>query len=90
MRAALKRRLNHKNPNAQLLVMSVNTLWLHTCVKNDSDHFFVEISSREFMDNLAFTLKSPVLNLGVRSKILHLVQNWVTAFEGKPSLSYAG
>ena len=43
---------------------------------------------REFMDNLVSILKMPVLNHDVKSKILRLVQDWATAFEGKPSLSY--
>ena len=40
------------------------------------------------MDNLVSILKSPALNIDVRNEILHLVQNWTIAFEGKPSLSY--
>ena len=88
---ALKRRLNHKNSNVQLLALSVSTLcWPHTRVKNDGDHFLVEIASREFMDNLVSILKSPVLNIDVKNKILRLVHNWVIAFEGKSSLSYTG
>ena len=86
---ALKRRLNHKNSNVQLLALSVSTLcWPHTRVKNDGDHFLVEIASREFMDNLVSILKSPVLNIDVKNKILRLVHNRTIAFEGKPSLSY--
>ena len=88
---ALKRRLNHKNSNVQLLALSVSTLcWPHTRVKNDGDHFLVEIASREFMDNLVSILKSPVLNIDVKNKILRLVHNRTIAFEGKPSLSYTG
>ena len=88
---ALKRRLNHKKPNVQLLALSVSTLcWPHTRVKNDGDHFLVEIASREFMDNLVSILKSPVLNIDVKNKMFRLVHNWTIAFEGKPSLSYAG
>ena len=88
---ALKRRLNHKKPNVQLLALSVSTLcWPHTCVKNDGGHFLVEFTSQEFMDNLVSILKSPVLNIDVKNKIFRLVHNWTIAFEGKPSLSYAG
>ena len=50
----------------------------------------VEMASREFMDNLVSILKSPVLNIDVKNKIFRLVHNWTIAFEGKPSLSYAG
>ncbi|KAL5534989.1 VPS27 [Sanghuangporus sanghuang] len=81
---ALKRRLNHKNPNVQLLALSLTD----TCVKNGGDHFLVEVASREFMDNLVSILKIPVLNLDVKNAILRHVQNWAVAFEGKPSLSY--
>lgn len=81
---ALKRRLNHKNPNVQNLALGLTDI----CVKNGGDHFLVEIASREFMDNLVSILKIPTLNLEVKNNILRLVQNWSVAFEGKPALSY--
>ena len=75
----------------QSLALSVSTLCSpHTHVKNDGDHFLVEIASRKFVDNLVSILKSPVLNIDVKNKIFRLVHNWTIAFEGKPSLSYAG
>ena len=80
-----------KSLNVQLLALSVSTLCSpHTLVKNDGDHFLGEIASREFVDYLVSILKNPVLMPDVKNKILHLVQNWAIAFEGKPSLSYAG
>ena len=42
------------------------------------------------MDNHVSILKVPALNYEVKNKILRLVQDWATAFEGKPSLSYVG
>jgi growth factor-regulated tyrosine kinase substrate len=60
------------------------------CIKNGGDHFLTEVASREFMDNLISILKIPVLNIEVKNAILRLVQNWSTAFEGKPSLAYVG
>ncbi|KAI0075927.1 ubiquitin binding protein [Panus rudis PR-1116 ss-1] len=83
---ALKRRLNHKNPNVQLLALGLTDI----CIKNGGDPFLVEVASREFMDNLVSILKMPALNHDVKNKILRLVQNWAIAFEGKPQLSYVG
>jgi len=100
---AIKRRLNHKNPNVQLLALSVRAPFVSTqgapnsraqlsdiCVKNGGDLFLVEVASREFMDNLVSILKIPNLNVDVKNTILRLVQNWSIAFEGKPHLSYVG
>lgn len=81
---ALKRRLNHKNPNVQLLALALTDI----CVKNGGDHFLTEVTSREFMDNLVSILKMHGLNNSVRDDILKYIQNWSLAFEGKPSLSY--
>ncbi|TFY81794.1 hypothetical protein EWM64_g2216 [Hericium alpestre] len=83
---ALKRRLNHKNPNVQLLALNL----LDVCIKNGGDHFLVEVASKDFMDNLVSILKLPVLNRDVKIKILRYLQTWAIAFEGKPSLSYVG
>ncbi|KAF5361636.1 hypothetical protein D9758_007276 [Tetrapyrgos nigripes] len=83
---ALKRRLNHKNPNVQLLALGLTDI----CVKNGGDHFLVEIASREFMDNLVSILKMPVLNHEVKNTMLRLIQNWSIAFEGKHTLNYVG
>ncbi|KZT68819.1 ubiquitin binding protein [Daedalea quercina L-15889] len=83
---ALKRRLNHKNPNVQLLALGLTD----TCIKNGGDQFLQDVATREFMDNLVSILKMPALNHDVKNKILRLVQNWALAFEGKPSLGYVG
>ncbi|KAL1952420.1 hypothetical protein VTO73DRAFT_1569 [Trametes versicolor] len=83
---ALKRRLNHKNPNVQLLALSLTDI----CIKNGGDPFLNEVASREFMDNLVSILKMPALNHDVKNKMLRYIQDWATAFEGKPSLSYVG
>ncbi|CAL1696995.1 unnamed protein product [Somion occarium] len=83
---ALRRRLNHKNPNVQLLALGLTDV----CIKNGGDAFLSEVASREFMDNLVSILKMPGLNHDVKNKILRLVQNWSIAFEGKANLSYVG
>ncbi|KAI0042208.1 ubiquitin binding protein [Auriscalpium vulgare] len=83
---ALKRRLNHKNPNVQLLALSLTDI----CIKNGGDHFLVEVTSREFMDNLVSILKIPTLNRDVKDKTLRYIQTWSLALEGKPALSYVG
>ncbi len=102
---ALKRRINHQNPNVQLLALGVcthhflmNNLFdewpeqlTDVCVKNGGDHFLIEVASKEFMDNLvAFTLKSHPGNVDVRNKALQLIQNWAVTFEGKYTLGYVG
>ena len=40
------------------------------------------------MDNLVSILKFPALNPQVKAIILRLIQNWASAFEGKPTFSY--
>ncbi|KAF9446780.1 ubiquitin binding protein [Macrolepiota fuliginosa MF-IS2] len=82
----LKRRLNHKNPNVQLLALGLTDI----CVKNGGDHFLVEIASREFVDNLVSILKIPGLNHEVKNNILRFIQNWSIAFEGRYALGYVG
>ncbi|CAE6459425.1 unnamed protein product [Rhizoctonia solani] len=81
---AIKRRLDHKNPNVQLLSLELTDV----CIKNGGDHFLEQIASREFMDNMVSILKQPALNYEVKSKMLRLIQNWALAFESKPSLGY--
>ncbi|CAG8446965.1 2229_t:CDS:10 [Ambispora leptoticha] len=81
---ALKRRIDHINPNVQLLALSLTD----TCVKNGGHHFLIEIASREFVDNLVSILRSNSCNSEVRSKLLSLIQTWGIAFDGKPELSY--
>ncbi|KAG8820956.1 Vacuolar protein-sorting-associated protein 27 [Serendipita sp. 399] len=81
---ALKRRLNHKNPNVQLLALTLTDV----CVKNGGNHFLAEVASREFMDNLVSIVKILGLNIDVKNRMLRFIQNWAMALEGKPEFSY--
>ncbi|KAK9720179.1 Vacuolar protein-sorting-associated protein 27, partial [Basidiobolus ranarum] len=82
---SLTKRLNHNNPNVQLLALKLTD----ACVKNGGKHFLVEIASREFMDNLVSMLKNPVgVNRDVKSKILELIKAWADAFQSQSELSY--
>ena len=103
---ALKRRLNHKNPNVQNLALSVRHIatipssrliclfflsqLTDTCVKNGGDLFLAEVASREFMDNLVSILRVPGLNYDVKQHLLRLIQNWGIAFKDKQNLAYVG
>ncbi|KAI1318339.1 Vacuolar protein-sorting-associated protein 27 [Mortierella claussenii] len=82
---ALKRRINHKNPNVQLLALGLTD----ACVKNGGQHFLFEVASRDFIDNMTSILKAPAgCNLEVKSKILMLLQTWGRLFRGKQGLGY--
>ncbi|EMR08236.1 hypothetical protein PNEG_03404 [Pneumocystis murina B123] len=88
---SLKRRMAHKSANVQILTLKLIDL----CVKNGGDHFLLEISSREFMDNLVSLLKTNkttehdvTAKADVRKKILELIQVWAVLFEKKKHLGY--
>ncbi|CAG8452104.1 10846_t:CDS:10 [Paraglomus occultum] len=82
---SLKKRIDHSNPNVQLLALSLTD----TCVKNGGTHFLIEIASREFVDNLVSIVRNPIgVNIDVRNKILALIQSWGLTFDSKPELQY--
>jgi len=60
-------------------------------VKNGGAHFFSEIASREFMDNLTSLLKVAgpgALNEEVKGRTLELIQAWSTGAEARPNAGY--
>ncbi|KAI9145260.1 hypothetical protein BKA69DRAFT_1050319 [Paraphysoderma sedebokerense] len=81
---ALKKRIQHKNPNVQMLALKLTD----ACVKNGGHHFLVEVASSEFMDALVSVLRSGVLSYQVKVMILQYIQSWGMAFKSKPDLSY--
>ncbi|CAM0138524.1 Vacuolar protein-sorting-associated protein 27 [Umbelopsis sp. WA50703] len=82
---SLKTRLSHKNPNVQLLTLSL----VDCCVKNGGEHFVKEVATREFMEELTSIIRAPTgCNLDVKNKILAIVQVWGMASKGNPQLSY--
>ncbi|CCJ31115.1 unnamed protein product, partial [Pneumocystis jirovecii] len=81
---SIKRRICHRNPNVQILVLKLIDL----CVKNGGDHFLLEVSSREFMDYLDTSDQNLVAKMDIKTKILELIQMWVLLFEKKESLGY--
>ncbi|KAK6094446.1 Vacuolar protein-sorting-associated protein 27 [Batrachochytrium dendrobatidis] len=82
---SFKRRINHKNPNVQLLALKLTD----TCVKNSGHHFLQEVASREFIDNLVSISRSLMNpNTDVKQKILALIQAWGITFKSKPDLSF--
>ncbi|ORZ39830.1 hypothetical protein BCR44DRAFT_1379978, partial [Catenaria anguillulae PL171] len=79
---ALKRRLNHPNPNVQLLTLKLTDL----CIKNGGDHFLVEIASQEFTSTLAALVRNHQLPHQVRTPLLKDFQAWARAFRNRHNL----
>ncbi|MBW0464376.1 hypothetical protein O181_004091 [Austropuccinia psidii MF-1] len=80
---SLQKRLDHFNPNVQLLAISV----IDVCVKNGGDTFLKEIGSRPFSEDCAQLLTNLTTNPQVKEKLKRDFQNWALAFEAVPFLS---
>ncbi|GEM10488.1 vacuolar sorting-associated protein VPS27 [Rhodotorula toruloides] len=87
---SLLRRLQHDNPNVQLLALEL----CDVCVKNGGTAFLVQFAKTAFEGGVATDLE--LLARGVKSggsvhrdvkeKVLARLQDWATAFKGKEQL----
>ncbi|KAA1072222.1 Vacuolar protein-sorting-associated protein 27 [Puccinia graminis f. sp. tritici] len=80
---SLQKRLDHTNPNVQLLVISA----IDVCVKNGGDSFLKEVGGREFSEDCAQIISNPISNREVKEKLKREFQNWALAFESVPMLA---
>ncbi|KIW11632.1 hypothetical protein PV08_10934 [Exophiala spinifera] len=66
--------INHRNPNVSLLALSL----LDICVKNCGYPFHLQISTKEFLNELVrrFPERPPVRPSRVQSKILEAIEEW--------------
>ncbi|KVH94922.1 ENTH/VHS-like protein [Cynara cardunculus var. scolymus] len=75
---ALRSRLQHKNPNVQLLSLTL----LETMVKNCADHLHSQIAERKILQEMIKIVKKRT-HMRVREKILVLIDTWQEAFGGR-------
>ncbi|OCL15288.1 ADP-ribosylation factor-binding protein-like protein GGA1 [Glonium stellatum] len=66
--------INHRNPNVSLLALNL----LDICVKNCGYPFHLQISTKEFLNELVrrFPERPPVNPTRVQNKILELIEEW--------------
>ncbi|KAF2738244.1 ADP-ribosylation factor-binding protein GGA1 [Polyplosphaeria fusca] len=66
--------INHRNPNVSLLALNL----LDICVKNCGYPFHLQISTKEFLNELVrrFPERPPVHSSRVQSRILELIEEW--------------
>ncbi|KJX97763.1 vhs domain-containing protein [Zymoseptoria brevis] len=66
--------INHRNPNVSLLALSL----LDICVKNCGYPFHLQISTKEFLNELVrrFPERPPIRTTRVQNKILELIEEW--------------
>ncbi|PTB44693.1 uncharacterized protein TrAFT101_003237 [Trichoderma asperellum] len=66
--------VNHRNPNVALLALSL----LDICVKNCGYPFHLQISTKEFLNELVrrFPERPPIRPTRVQNKILELIEEW--------------
>lgn len=66
--------INHRNPNVSLLALSL----LDICVKNCGYPFHLQISTKEFLNELVrrFPERPPIRASRVQAKILEAIEEW--------------
>ncbi|KAK3690965.1 ARF-binding protein [Vermiconidia calcicola] len=66
--------INHRNPNVSLLALSL----LDICVKNCGYPFHLQISTKEFLNELVrrFPERPPIRTTRTQTRILELIEEW--------------
>ncbi|XP_038158512.1 hepatocyte growth factor-regulated tyrosine kinase substrate isoform X8 [Cyprinodon tularosa] len=77
--AAIKKKLNDKNPHVTLYALEV----LESVVKNCGQTVHDEVASKQTMEELKDLFKKQT-EPNVRNKILYLIQAWAHAFRNEP------
>ncbi|KAJ1679760.1 Vacuolar protein-sorting-associated protein 27, partial [Spiromyces aspiralis] len=79
----LKGRLAHQNPNVQLMALQLTDV----IIKNGGDRFLVEISSRDFVQNLVGIIRHSVYSYELYSESLKYLQEWAVLCQGNAELA---
>lgn len=71
---AIVQYVNHRNPNVSLLALAL----LDICVKNCGYPFHLQISTKEFLNELVrrFPERPPMHSSRVQARILELIEEW--------------
>ncbi|KAI7834779.1 hypothetical protein BX661DRAFT_175509 [Kickxella alabastrina] len=81
----LRKRMQYPNPNVQILVLSLSDI----CVKNGGQLVQLEISRREFIDDIANILETQTGRaFDLRKLVVKLIQEWALLFRGNVEMSY--
>nr|CAD1841873.1 unnamed protein product [Ananas comosus var. bracteatus] len=75
---AVKKRLQHKNPNVQFLALTL----LETMVKNCSDYVHFQVVERGILEEMIKIVRKRLTDMQVRNKVLELLDSWQDAFGG--------